>query len=155
MRANDEREADTTTDTATDIATDTATTDGPAQCDRDRESEREKGGVRRAAAGRPALTPGIKPATQVATARRNWASGGRRLVCDGARYKGEETAVSVFLPVCHGGLFKCAPLRFFVFLDASRQGSSSCGDFYAKMRGTQRTVKSALPKPALAQIYLP
>ena len=54
----------------------TVTADGPTQRDRDRESERETCGVRRAAAGRPTPALGIKPATQIATARRNRTSGG-------------------------------------------------------------------------------
>ena len=103
MRAN-ERETDTATGTATDTATDTATTDGPTQ--RDRESERETGGVRRAAAGRPTPTPGIKPATQVATARRDRGSGGG--LCVIARGTKEQKPPFLFfpLPVCRGAFLK-------------------------------------------------
>ena len=105
MRAN-ARDTDTAPATATDTATDTTTTDGPTQHDRDRESEseRETGGVRRAAAGRPTLTPGIKAATQVATARRNRASGGG--LCVIARgIKEQKPPFSVFFCQCTMGPF--------------------------------------------------
>ena len=104
------------------------------------------GGVRRAAAGRPTPTPGIKPATQVATARRNRASGGG--LCVIARgTKEQKPPFSVFSASVPWGLFKSIWCFFCVVL--GRPGSSSCGYFHAKMRGTRRTAKSDRSKPAL------
>ena len=84
------------------------------------------GGVRRAAAGRPTPTPGIKPATQVATARRNRASGGG--LCVIARgTKEQKPPFSVFFlpvfPVCRGAFFKVYGTFFVWFLVGKDRGS--------------------------------
>ena len=94
--------SNTATGTATDTATDTATTDGPTQ--RDRESWRETGGVRRAAAGRPTPTPGIKLATQMATVRRTRTSGGG--LCVIARGTKEQKPPFFSSAIVPWGLFK-------------------------------------------------
>ena len=120
VRAN-ERETDTATDTVTDTATDTATTDGPT--DRHiataRVSERRaaSGGRRPVGGGRPTgADAGIKSATQVATARRNRASGGG--LCVIARgTKEQKPPFSVFfLPVYHGAFSKVYGAFFVWFL---------------------------------------
>jgi hypothetical protein len=112
VRAN-ERETDTATGTTDTAATDTTTTDGPTQ--RDRESERETGGVRRAAAGgwRPADRRRRRYKTGHSGRHRTAKSGERRrLVCDyfdliARGTKEQKPPFSVFfLPVCRGAFFK-------------------------------------------------
>ena len=149
MRAN-ERETDTATNTATDTVSDTTTTDGPTQ--RDRESERETGGVRRAAAGGRRLADRRRRRYKTGhSGRHRTAKSGerRRLVCDSAHYKGAETAIFCFFSasVPWWGLFKSILCFFCVVL--GRRGSRSWGYFDAKMRGSWRTAKSDRSKAAL------
>ena len=110
---------------------------------RARASERRaaSGGRRPAGGGRPTdADGGMKPATQVATARRNRASGGG--LCVIARgIKEQKPPFSGFSASVPWGLFKSIWCFFCVLL--GRQGSRSCGYFNAKMRGSRRrTAKS-------------
>jgi hypothetical protein len=119
---------------------------------RKRASERRaaSGGRRPAGGGRPTdADGGMKPATQVATARRNRASGGG--LCVIARgIKEQKPPFSGFSASVPWGLFKSIWCFFCVLL--GRQGSRSCGYFNAKMRGSRRTAKSDRSKAALLLI---
>ena len=111
------------------------------------------GSARRAAAGgrRPADRRRRRYKTGHSGRHRTAKSGERRrLVCDSARYKGAETAVSHFFASAPWGLFKSIWCFFCVVL--GRQGSRPCGYFHAEMRGSRRTAKSDRSKAALALV---